>query len=212
MKKIVLFLFAFLILFNMAYAQIPPPSVYVIHHIWPADMEQPFGKYMISKETQTLFRYPGSPEVVDTITQGERVQLMTAALYTYPNKYPVFITDMPYRLSEKLITNNKGKKLPSKYEYVYLMEYTGEGLYLAWYEDQMLFIPGDGLQGIAVSYRGGENISYWGDFQGTNPILSNFWLCLRTKNGEEGWLEYTTYEKWEKNKYSIFFYNESQER
>lgn len=73
-------------------AQAPPPDVFIVNHKCPAEMEPPFGKYMQTKIQQTLLKEPASTNEVAVLHSGDKVRLITSELYTYPSKYPVYIS------------------------------------------------------------------------------------------------------------------------
>lgn len=212
MKRISLLFFLLITLFtinpDVLTAQTPPPDVFIINHKWPADMEPPFGKYMQTKIQQTLLKEPASTNEVAVLHSGDKVRLITSELYTYPSKYPVYISTLPPKLLNALIAINGQKILPRDGEYIYLLSYTGEGLYMAWYENQILYVPGDGIQGLAVGYRGGDEFPNWGDYRSSESPESNLWICLlRYADQKKGWVKYTSYENWQKFGYNIFSLN-----
>ena len=189
-----------------SYAQIKPPDTFHIEHRWPADTDDPFGKYTITRIEQYLSEFPKEEARYSVIEPGDEVQLLTSVIYTYPVKYPVYINKIEADLFKNLSIMNKNKMLPNKGEYIYLLAYTGEGLYLAWYENQVLYVPGDGIQGLAVDYRGGEEYNNWGDYQSAESPKSDFWICLRVSDDKYGWVKYNNYKDWQgKYKGSIFY-------
>lgn len=189
-----------------AYAQSPPPEIFNIEHRWPADIDSPFGKYTTTRIKQYLSEFPKEAAEYGVIEPGDEVELVTTVLYTYPVRYPVYIRAMEPNLYRDLSRMNGNKLLPQKGDYIYLLAYTGEGLYLAWYENQVLYVPGDGIQGLAVSYRGGKGYNNWGDYEAIAAPENDFWICVKTNEDKAGWLKYTNYNDWQGRYKSSIFY------
>ena len=145
--------------------------------------EQISAKAMSSSWTKDESSYR---KVSSTISSGEIVKRISCVVYTHPSRHAVKVlkTTKAYKYehssSPEFITLYPGT-------IVYLLQYTGEGTYLALWNGQLLWW----LEGYNISgFTNANPSSPWGVYLGeaTDASLSiDFWMCLRKADGTVGW-------------------------
>ncbi|TYZ27052.1 hypothetical protein FZ041_12565 [Selenomonas caprae] len=138
------------------------------------------------QNTVTLYTAPNNTKVIGTISSGEIVNRISCVVYTHPSRHAVKVlkTTKAYKYEHastpEFITLYPGT-------IIYLLQYTGEGTYLALWNGHLLWW----LEGYNISgFTNSNPNSPWGIYIGevTDASLGiDFWMCLRTADGTVGW-------------------------
>lgn len=204
MLKIMLYVIAlYFTVTGNAFAQIAPPQHYIVYHIWPADIEQPYGRNMISEIDRFMYSSVGTNTISWQLKAGEKVRLLTSEWHTYPAQNRIHVKCMPTMIERELKGYNKDKKLPVAGDDIYLLGYIGGGTCEVWYENQMLFITTDGIENF--NYPATNTYGYWAEYMGPKVIEEEFWICLENANMKQGWTKYGSYKSWKRCGRDIFF-------
>lgn len=204
MLKIVLYAITLCFTFiGGAFAQVAPPQHYIVYHRWPADIDSPYGRNMMSKIDRFMHSSAGANAVSWQLKAGEKVRLLTSEWHTYPTQNRIHVKCMPTMVERELKRYNKDKKLPEAGDDIYLLGYIGEGMCEVWYENQMLFIITDGIENF--NYPVANTYGYWAEYMGPKVIKEELWICLENAELKQGWTKYGGYKGWKRFGSDIFF-------
>lgn len=208
MKKIFL-TFLFLIFISIPNALASPPDIVIEHNTMSGEVsiDRILKSYLISKKVQPIYYHPSekSPEI-DKINAGEILNTVSVEMHSIPNDGKTLITDFPPDIwGNPFEVANVGKSVPVKDTYIYLLYYGGEGTYIAWYDNNIIRVSENGIKNRPYRSSSGEKI--WAEYQGKSNLRSNLWICVKKKNGIEGWIKFESRNDWVNSKYTGIFLN-----
>ena len=196
--KMILFLMGigFMISTSTAYAGDIPPQEFTVWNRYLGEGVVGYGYNALT--TLALKDYPRGNSLVESISMGEPVLERGTAAITTPLKYPVrilsaYTTERAYSLPKKATEVNFNKLTsPQKLvipvgETIYLLMYTGEGTYMAWYNNMI-------IQWIDIAHiknfvtPNTSEAPFWGEYLAEEPVLCEYWTKLQKSNGTVGWL------------------------
>jgi hypothetical protein len=142
-----------------------------------------------------LFPTPES-NVMAILNAGESVKIVEYEVHSYPQNGKTLIRQQlpDWRLFSPNDINS-GKALPVPGEYIYILFYAGEGEYVAWYNDNIITVPGEGISGLPLNGTIGIN-TVWAEYQGVSKRGEEIWFCLRKNSGQEGWIKFKSRDDW----------------
>lgn len=183
-------------------AAIAPPQQIVVHRtIIGEPRGNIYNSYMKPKNPMQLFLTPDkNSEPVTLLQSGDFAKVIDTEVHSNPEKgKAVVISAIPTN------SNNQNKRMPSPGENIYILFYIGEGYYSAWYDNQILIVPENGIKGNGFRQWLG-NSAYWAEFQGTDykNRETELWICLKTKDGLEGWVKFEKRDDWYTSVGSVF--------
>lgn len=170
-----------------------PPETLVYYNAWPGDHESPLDKDYIMSPLKPINVYTfknTDSSIIKTIQTGEFVTLITADYHAYPSKSQVVV-----------LKETQGLK---QGDIIYLMSYIGGGDCLAWYDNEILWIPAEGIEGVIYYKEQRLNVPMWAKLIGEKPSKPDLWLRVRTADFQYGWIKYDTSRDWKRFGSSIF--------
>lgn len=179
--------------FTFAEAMMPPQKIILHRTIIGEPSGSIYNSYMKPKKTMQLFLYPNKDgETVTLLQSGESAKVIESEVHSNPEKgRAVVVGTVPMN------SYNQNKRMPNIGENIYILFYIGEGYYYAWYDNQILVVPENGIRGDGFRQWLG-NSGYWAEFQGNDykNRETELWICLRTKDGLDGWVEFEKKADW----------------
>ena len=168
------------------------PEQYVVWDRMPA--EAPVQMQLRSEAAVTLYVRPNSNVIAGELVQGEPVDRISVAVFTYPSVHPVKVLTQVKTYKNQFSRNMDG---PTLYPgaTVYLLMYTGEGTYLGWYDGQLVWWLSGAVAGINDQAK-----SPWAQYIGqtTDAKLGvDTWYCLRKEDGTVGWTQVQRDGQWQ---------------
>jgi hypothetical protein len=196
--KMILFLIwiCFTVFTSTSYAGAIPPQEFTVWNRYLGEGLVGYGyNALINLELKDSLR---GKSLTESISTGEPVLEIGTAAITKPLKYPVrilsaYTTEHAYSISKdaKEVNFNKLasplKIVIPEGETIYLLMYTGEGTYLAWYNNMIIqWIEPYHIKNFVTPYASGT--PFWGEYLGDEPVLCEYWMKLQKSNGTAGWL------------------------
>jgi len=169
------------------------PDTLVYYNSWPGDHESPLLKNFKMSPAKPINVYMFknlNSKVLETIQPGELVTLTTADYHAFPSKSPIVV-----------LTEQNGLK-PG--DIIYLMGYVGGGDCLAWYDNNVIYIPAEGIEGVKLYKEQRQDVPMWAKLIGQIPPSPDLWLRVGIGNYQYGWIKYDTYRDWKRFGSSIF--------
>lgn len=134
----------------------------------------------------TLYAAPNSDNVTGNISLGEIVNRISCVVYTHPNRHAVRVEKTVQAYKYQSASSEKITLYPGTI--IYLLQYTGEGTYLGYWNGQLLWwLEGYNIRGFNTA----NSYAVWGSYIGeaTDRSLGiDFWMCLRKADGTVGWV------------------------
>ena len=134
----------------------------------------------------TLYAAPNSDNVTGNISSGEIVNRISCVVYTHPNRHAVRVEKTVQAYKYQSASSEKITLYPGTI--IYLLQYTGEGTYLGYWNGQLLWwLEGYNIRGFNTA----NSYAVWGSYIGeaTDRSLGiDFWMCLRKADGTVGWV------------------------
>lgn len=172
---------------------IKPPDTLVYYNAWPGDFESPLYKNykMAPKKPINVYQFKNTDsEILRTIQPGEFITLVTADYHTFPSNSPTLVLSEKAGLKPGVI--------------IYLMSYIGGGDCLAWYNNEIIYIPAEGIEGTKFYQEQRLDVPMWARLDGQKPPSTTLWLRVRLDDYQYGWIKYESYRDWQRFGSSIF--------
>ncbi|VBB08372.1 Hypothetical protein LUCI_3644 [Lucifera butyrica] len=172
-----------------------PPEMLVYYNSWPGDHENPLFKNlkMSPKNPIKIYAFKNlNSQVIKTVQPGEPVTLITADYHTFPANSSV-----------QVLKEQSGLKPGDTF---YLMSYIGGGECLAWYNNTVLNVPAEGIEGTSFYKEQRLDIPMWAKLTGKLPPAPVLWLYVATTDNKFGWIQFGSYSDWKQFGYSILTY------
>ena len=171
----------------------PVPDTLVYYNSWPGDHESPLHKSLKMSPTKPMNIYKfknTNSQVVKTIQAGDLVTLITADYHAFPSQSPVVVLEEKNGL-------NPGDTF-------YLMSYIGGGDCLAWYDNNVIYVPAEGIEGVKYYKEQRLDVPMWSKLTGQLPQRPILWLYVSVEGNQYGWIKHDTYQDWKRFGYTIF--------
>ncbi|SHK96028.1 hypothetical protein SAMN05216582_12729 [Selenomonas ruminantium] len=176
----------------------PVPNIIITHNaLWgEVDINQLLHKtHIIPKINIPIYKEPyENSKIVSTESAGQYLNVIATEMHSFPKKGKTKIINNPFEdfihIRGTYSSINAGRILPSVGDYIYLLRYSGEGVYQALYRDNIISVPYNGIKNISDKYdMDGIHRGFYAVFEGTeNSLFCEEWICVKNIQGLEGWV------------------------
>ncbi len=184
-----------------------PENPYVVKAVLPGIQIDFKGKsfWLIADGYSRIFKEKSirSPYIGE-LFNNDYVEVCSVDCHCYPLWCPVKVfrrVDVPgYRGVRRLG--------PKKGERIYLLYTNGGNSYRAWYKGTLIDVPSMGILGLGEKDQSKKANQYWAEYLGSSKPRWLSWLKVKTSNGVDGWILFTSENAWKTNNNNSIFLNE----
>lgn len=146
-----------------------------------------------------LLENPRGTTVVASVASGEPILERKTVAFTFPRLHPVklyssYSAKYTHHLPDNATSINYNKMPPESSivipagETIYLLMYTGEGTYMAWYDGNIVeWVEAFNIKNFISSNK--ARPPYMGEYLGNDMITCEYWMQFKKSDGTLGWFK-----------------------